>query len=54
MDTIIPEVILANLLLAALLHQQITKCMEKPPMLGKYDWKGDPNEHVQLVNEVLN
>lgn len=28
--------------------------MEKPPKLGEYNRKGDPREHVRLVNDQLN
>lgn len=28
--------------------------MEKPPKLSEYNGKGDPNKHVQLINERLN
>lgn len=28
--------------------------MEKPPKLGEYDVKGDPIEHVELINKRPN
>lgn len=27
--------------------------MEKPPKMGNYDGKGDPDKHMQLVNNRL-
>lgn len=27
--------------------------MKKPPMLGEYNGKGDPAEHMQIVNDRL-
>lgn len=37
-----------------ILESKIPKFMEKPPKLGEYDGKGDPDEHFQLINEQLN
>lgn len=35
------------------LESKILKCMEKTPKLTNYDRKGDPDEHVQLIDEQL-
>lgn len=37
-----------------ILESKILKSMQKPPKLGENDGKGDPDEYVQLVNEILN
>lgn len=37
-----------------ILYSQILRYLEKPHKLKEYDGKGDPKEHVQLINERLN
>lgn len=41
-------------LFACILDSQIPKSLEKPLRLKEYDGKGDPDEHLQLVDENLN
>lgn len=36
------------------LESKILKSIEKPSKLGEYDEKGDPYEHVHLVNNRMN
>lgn len=33
---------------------RIPKLTEKPPKISEYNKKGDPDEHVQLVDDQLN
>lgn len=37
-----------------ILECKILKPMDKPPKMGKYDGKGDPDEHMYLVNDWIN
>lgn len=35
------------------LGKEIPKSMKKPPMLGEYNGKGYPDEHMQFINDRL-